>query len=91
MVVYQARTSLKQKKKKHSNLTWLASDINFKLLHTGCPIAHGVISFNTRFRNHSFIKATALFKRMNCAAGMICFTPFWFEHVHYTFRYDLDF
>ena len=21
---------------------WLASDINFKLLHTGCPIAHDI-------------------------------------------------
>ena len=23
-----------------SELSWLASDIYFKLLHTGCPIAH---------------------------------------------------
>ena len=31
-------------KDKNNKLRWLASDINFKLLHTGCPIAHGVTS-----------------------------------------------
>ena len=25
---------------KNNNLRWLATDINFKLLHIGCPIAH---------------------------------------------------
>ena len=30
------------KTQKSNKLTWLASDINFKLLHTGCPIAHGI-------------------------------------------------
>ena len=29
------------KAQKHNKLMWLASDINFKVLHTGCPIAHG--------------------------------------------------
>ena len=24
-----------------TKLRWLASDINFKLLHTGCPVDHG--------------------------------------------------
>ena len=24
----------------NNTLWWIASDINFKLLHTGCPIAH---------------------------------------------------
>ena len=26
-----------------NKLKWLSSDIKFKLLHTGCPIAHGQI------------------------------------------------
>ena len=26
----------------NNKLRWLASNINFKLLHTGCPIAHGL-------------------------------------------------
>ena len=38
MVVYQAKISSKHKK--NSKLGWLASEINFKLLHTGCPSAH---------------------------------------------------
>ena len=28
------------KTQKHIKLTWLVSDMNFKLLHIGCPIAH---------------------------------------------------
>ena len=31
----------------NNRLRWLASDINFKLLRTGCPIAHG-----TTFKFH---------------------------------------
>ena len=27
-------------RKKNNKFRWLASDIIFKLLHTGCPIAH---------------------------------------------------
>ena len=30
----------KFKPQKNTDLRWLASDINFKLLHIGCPIAH---------------------------------------------------
>ena len=30
----------KIKTHKNNKLRWLASDINFKLLHTGCPIAN---------------------------------------------------
>ena len=30
----------KFKTQKNNKLRWLASDINFKLLHTECPIAH---------------------------------------------------
>ena len=39
MAVYQVKVSLKHKK--NTKLMWLASDRNFKLLHNGCPIAHG--------------------------------------------------
>ena len=38
MVAYQVKVSSKHK---NTKLRWLASDINSKLLHTGCPIAHG--------------------------------------------------
>ena len=38
MVVFLV--NLSSKHKKNNKLRWLASDINFKLLHTGCPIAH---------------------------------------------------
>ena len=31
----------KFKIQKKNKLRWLASDIDFKLLHTECPIAHG--------------------------------------------------
>ena len=31
----------KLKTQKFNKSRWLASDINFKLLHTGCPNAHG--------------------------------------------------
>ena len=31
----------KFKTQENDKSRWLASDINFKLLHTGCPIAHG--------------------------------------------------
>ena len=35
------------KTQKNNKLRWLASDINFKLLHTGCPIAHvSTLSFS---------------------------------------------
>ena len=37
----------KFKTQKHNKLRWLASNINFKLLHTGCPIAHDL---NTEFK-----------------------------------------
>ena len=30
----------KFKTQKYNKLRWLASDLNFKLLHTGCPNAH---------------------------------------------------
>ena len=30
----------KFKTQKHNKIRWLASDINLKLLHTGCSIAH---------------------------------------------------
>ena len=30
----------KFKTQKYNRLRWLVSDINFKLLHTGCPNAH---------------------------------------------------
>ena len=34
-------SKIKLKTQKENNkLGWLASDINFKLVHTGCPIAH---------------------------------------------------
>ena len=36
-------------KHKNNNLRWLSSDINFKLLHTGCPIALGVIYASAGF------------------------------------------
>ena len=39
VVVYQVKMSSKHKNKK---LRWLESDVNFKLLHTGCRIAHGM-------------------------------------------------
>ena len=41
VVVFQVKISSKQK---HTKLGWFASDINFKPLHTGCPIAHGNVS-----------------------------------------------
>ena len=31
----------KFKTNKNDKLRWFDSDINFKLLHTGCPFAHG--------------------------------------------------
>ena len=34
----------KFKTQRNNKLRWLASDINFKLLSTGCPIAHGLIN-----------------------------------------------
>ena len=37
MAVYQVKISSKHK---NAKLRWLATDINFKLLHTGCPITH---------------------------------------------------
>ena len=37
MAVYHVKMSSKHKK---SKLKWLASGMNFKLLHIGCPIAH---------------------------------------------------
>ena len=43
MVVYQVKISLKHKT--NNKLRWLASDMNFKLLHTGCLIAHGIGTF----------------------------------------------
>ena len=39
MFLYQVKISSKCKKTIKFN--WPASGINFKLLHTGCPIAHG--------------------------------------------------
>ena len=33
----------KFKTQKYNKLRWLASDLNFKMLHTGCPNAHGLI------------------------------------------------
>ena len=39
MVVYQVKISSKDK---NNELTWLATGINFKLLRTGRPIAHGL-------------------------------------------------
>ena len=36
--MYQVKIS--SKLKKSNKLRWLASDMNFKLLHTRCPIAH---------------------------------------------------
>ena len=41
--VYQAKISSKHK---NTKLRWLASDIYFKLLHIGCPIAHDFIKQN---------------------------------------------
>ena len=38
MVAYQVKISSKYKKK-NNELRWLTSDVNFKLLHIGCPIA----------------------------------------------------
>ena len=35
----------KFKTQKNSKLRWLASDINFKLLRTGCPITHDYVKF----------------------------------------------
>ena len=40
MVVYQVKISSNTK---NHEFRWLAFDINFKLLHTECPIAHGPI------------------------------------------------
>ena len=37
VVVYQVKILYVHKKHKR----WLASDMNFKQLQTGCPIAHG--------------------------------------------------
>ena len=34
---------------KHNKFRWLASVINFKLLHTGCPIAHPLSVVFNRF------------------------------------------
>ena len=39
---YDIPSKNKFKTKKSTNLSWLASDINFKLLHTGSPYAHGI-------------------------------------------------
>ena len=52
-IVYQVKISAKQKK--NAKFRWLASDINFKLLRTGCPIAHGSIKL-TRFYDGRWIK-----------------------------------
>ena len=35
----------KLKTQMNNKLRWLASDINFKLLHIGCPITHGHFSY----------------------------------------------
>ena len=36
------------KTQKHNKVRWLASDINFKLIHTGCPIAHGLRKYRMK-------------------------------------------
>ena len=33
-------SKIKFKTQKSRKLRWLASDMNFKLLHIGCPVAH---------------------------------------------------
>ena len=40
---------------KNNKSRWLASDISFKLLHTGCPIAHGNTSMYVISCKHKFL------------------------------------
>ena len=46
------------KTQKNNKLRWLATDIDFKLLYIGCPIAHDIIVLKFReqyvFERHEF-------------------------------------
>ena len=57
MVVCQV--TMNSKHRKNNKLRLLASDINFKRLPTGCPIAHGLTSTRS-IDDVNFIKISSL-------------------------------
>ena len=61
MVVYQVKICSKHK---NNRLRWLASDISFQLLHTGCPIAHGKITHLSGLKSRIGLEGVCLGTRI---------------------------
>ena len=53
-------SKIKFKTQRSSNLRWLAFDLNFKLPHTGCPIAHGIQQTLKLYYFYNYIPSLAL-------------------------------
>ena len=60
-------------KLKNNKFRWLATDINFKLLHTGCPITHGMSHFwNGKKLDQKIMDWNELLERLLYIYGFSC-------------------